>query len=326
MTTTRSGPAPNAGALPPLAKLKQLPRSSQRHPWRWAASILVLAYAAELIRSFITNERFSWPTVGEYLFDPEIMSGLGITCLLTALSMLGAMLLGIVISEMRVSRTPVVTALAQLYIWVFRSVPALVILLITFNIGALYPTLALNIPFGPQIVGFSATAMSGLTIAVIAFSVQHSAYVAEIIRGAVMSVPVGQSEAAMALGMTYARTRARIILPAAFRVALPSLMNELTSMLKLTSIVGFIGYTDLLHSAEKIYTQNYEVLPMLIVASLWYVAIVSVLTLAQRWVETRLSRSARRGGSAKGARGVPSPANPAGKNSIPATSITNDGI
>ena len=295
-TTTDSAPTDRSHSFGSAESLRRLPRSSKRHPWRWIASVLVLAYAAELIRSFIANDRFEWATIGAYLFNSDILAGLGITCLLTGASMLGALLLGVVVSEMRISRTPVVTGVAQLYIWVFRSVPALVLLLITFNIGALYPELALNLPFGPRIFGFDATLMSGFMIAVVAFSLQHSAYVAEIIRGAVISVPVGQSEAATALGMTYARARARIVFPAAFRVALPPLMNELTSVLKGTSIVGFIGYSDLLHSAEAIYTQNYAVLPLLIVASIWYVVVVSVLTLAQGAVEKHLARTVRRGG------------------------------
>src|SRR5690606_15335407 len=113
-----------------------------------------------------------------------------------------------------------------------------------------------------------------------------------------LSVPSGQREAAMALGMSNARTMVRVVLPSAVRVALPPLMNQLIMMLKGTSIVAFIAFPDLLFSVQKIYTVNYEVMPLLVVASVWYFVLVSALTIVQQIVERHLARTTRRRGAA----------------------------
>jgi polar amino acid transport system permease protein len=100
-----------------------------RHPGRWVASFIVLVIAASIVRSVITNPRFHWHTVGQYLFDPRILHGVRITIELTVLSMLIGILLGILLAVMRLSPNPLISGASWLYIWFFRGTPLLVQLL-----------------------------------------------------------------------------------------------------------------------------------------------------------------------------------------------------
>lgn len=279
----------------PPAQPRMIPK---RHYVRWVISAVIGVYLIAMVHSFITNERFSWSIVGEYLFNPAVLAGLGNTLLLTVISMTFGLVLGYLVAEMALSESPLIAAASVIFVWVFRSLPLLVLLLLLYNLGALYDVIPIGLPFLPPVLTLPTSGMSAFVVAVIAFSLHEAAYSSEIIRSSIRAVPVGQIEAAKALGMTRNRTMARVIAPSAIRVALPPLMNQVIMMLKGTAIVAFVAYPDLLFSVQRIYTVNYEVMPLLIVASIWYFVIVSAATVLQRIVERRLDRVRRRRGTA----------------------------
>jgi len=274
------------------------PLVPRRHFIRTALAIVVGVYLIAIVHSLITNERFNWPVVGRYLFDPLVLGGVLNTILLTVLAMAFGLLLAFFVAQFALSASRLLRAAALVFVWLFRSVPLLVLLLLLYNIGALYEFIPVGVPFGPAIIELPTTGISAFAVAVIAFAFHEAAYSSEIIRASIQSVPRGQAEAAMALGMSGSRTMVRIVLPSAIRVALPPLMNQLIMMLKGTSIVAFIAFPDLLFSVQKIYTVNYEVMPLLVVASIWYFILVSTLTIVQQLIERRLARTTRRRGTA----------------------------
>src|SRR3954451_10491382 len=116
----------------------------------------------------------------------------------------------------------------------------------------------------------------------------------EILREVIISVDEGQTEAAHALGMTRLQTMRRIVLPQAMRVIIPPTGNETISMLKNTALVSVIAYTDLLYAAQLIYAQNYKTIPLLIVASLWYLIVTTLLSIGQYYIERRFGRGSTR--------------------------------
>jgi polar amino acid transport system permease protein len=288
------GHADSAAALQRSAPEPLVPR---RHHLRTALAIVVGVYLLAVLQSLVLNERFNWPVVGKYLFDPMVLGGVLNTCLLTVLSMSLGLVLAFLVAQLALSASRLLRAAAVVFVWIFRSVPLLVLLLLLYNIGALYDVIPIGVPFGPAFIELPTTGISAFVVAVIAFAFHEAAYSSEIIRASILSVPRGQSEAAMALGMSSARTTARVVLPSALRVALPPLMNQLIMMLKGTSIVAFIAFPDLLFSVQKIYTVNYEVMALLVVASGWYFVLVSALTVVQQLVERRLARTTRRRGT-----------------------------
>jgi polar amino acid transport system permease protein len=269
---------------------------SVRHPGRWVGAALVLVAGAALGWSAATNPRFEWPLVGEYLFSPRILRGLVATLELTVIAMALGIALGVVLAVMRQSPNRLVAAGSWAYIWVFRGTPVLVQLLFWNFIGALYPTIALGIPFGgAELVHVDANAIvTPFAAAILGLALNEAAYMAEIVRAGIISVDAGQTDAAHALGMTRLQTMRRIVLPQAMRVVVPPTGNETISMLKTTSIVSVIAYTDLLYSVQLIYAENYRQVPLLLVACIWYLAFTSVLSIGQHFLERRLSRGSGR--------------------------------
>ena len=266
-----------------------------RHPGRWIAGAIILVLAAALAKSVATNLRFHWNVIGRYFFSSRVLDGLLLTLELTALSMAIGIGLGTLLAVMRLSPNPLVSGASWIYIWLFRGTPVLVQILLWFNIAALYPRFSVGIPFGPQFVHFTAAAaITPFVAAVLALGLNEGAYMAEIVRAGIISVDEGQTEAARALGMTRGQTMRRIILPQAMRVIIPPTGNETISMLKTTSLVAFIALTDLLYSAQLIYARTYETIPLLIVASIWYLALTSVLSIGQYFLERYFGRGATR--------------------------------
>ncbi|MFF6636232.1 amino acid ABC transporter permease [Streptomyces althioticus] len=200
-------------------------------------------------------------------------------------------LIGTVLAVMRLSGNPVLRTLSWGYVWIFRSTPLLVQLLFWFNIGALYPTLGLGIPFGPQFVTVQTVNLLGPTLtAVIGLTLHESAYAAEVVRGGILSVDSGQTEAAQALGLSRRRTLRRIVVPQAMRSIVPTAGNMLIGTLKGTSIVSVLAVHDLLYSVQLIYNQTYQIIPLLMVATLWYIAVTTALSIAQFYVERYYAR------------------------------------
>ena len=266
-----------------------------RHPGRWIAAAIVALIAASLIRSAIDNPNFKWDVVGNYLFDQRILDGVVLTIELTITAMVLGIILGVVVAVMRLSPNFLIRGASWFYVWVFRGTPLLVQLLFWAFISALYPTIDLGIPFGPSFIHLNANDYITLFVAaLLAFGLNEGAYMAEIVRAGIISVEEGQTEAAKALGMTRGQTLRRIVLPQAMRVIIPPTGNETISMLKNTSLAAFIALQELLYSATLIYSQNFQQIPLLIVASIWYLAMTSVLSIGQFFLERHYGRGRMR--------------------------------
>ena len=281
-----------AAATPP-DQIKAIP---VRHWGRWVAAAVILYVAVALADSIATNNRFQWGIVRHYFFSRRVLDGLVVTLELTVLSMAIGIVLGVVLAVMRLSTNPLVSGASWLYIWIFRGTPILVQILLWYNVAALYPRFSLGIPFGgPQFAHFTATSLiTPFRVGVLALGLNEGAYMAEIVRAGIISVDEGQTDAAQSLGMTRLQTMRRIVLPQAMRVIVPPTGNETISMLKTTSLVSVIAVTDLLYSVQLIYSANYRTIPLLIVASLWYLIVTTVLTVGQFYIERHFGRGAMR--------------------------------
>jgi len=266
-----------------------------RHPGRWVAAAIVLVIAVALIRSVATNPNFQWGVVGEYLFDTRVLEGLRLTIELTVIAMVIGIVLGVLLAVMRLSPNPLVAGASWLYIWFFRGTPVLVQLLFWFNISALYPKIGLGIPFGPSFVHPDANSLiSPFRAAILGLGLNEGAYMAEIVRAGMISVDEGQTDAAQSLGMTRLQTLRRIVLPQAMRVIIPPTGNETISMLKTSSLASVITVAELLFAVQQIYSANFKPIPLLITASIWYLACTSVLYVGQYYLERRYARGASR--------------------------------
>jgi polar amino acid transport system permease protein len=257
--------------------------------------VIVLVIAVALVNSAATNSRFEWSVVGDYLFDHRIISGLRVTLELTVIAMAIGVVLGVLLAVMRLSPNKLVSGASWLYIWFFRGTPVLVQLLFWYYIAALYPQIDIGVPFGPAVIHADAnTLIVAFTAAVLALGLNEGAYMAEIVRAGIISVDEGQSDAARSLGMTRLQTMRRIVLPQAMRVIIPPTGNETISMLKTTSLVSVIAVPDLLYAAQEIYSVNFKTIPLLIVASIWYLVCTSVLYVGQYYLERYYGRGAFR--------------------------------
>jgi polar amino acid transport system permease protein len=276
----------------PPEQIKAVP---VRHPGQWVAAAIVALVVVAIARSVATNDRFEWNVVGDYLFDTRVLDGVVKTIELTVLAMVIGIVLGVLLAVMRLSPNRLISSSSWTYIWFFRGTPLLVQIIIWFNFAALYPTLDLGIPFGPSFIHLDANQIiTPFVAAMLALGLNEGAYMSEVVRAGIISVDEGQTEAAKALGMTRAQTMRRIVLPQSMRVIIPPTGNETISMLKNTSLVAFIAVADLLYSVQLIYAQNYKVIPLLIVASLWYLAITSVLSVGQFFLERYYGRGRSR--------------------------------
>lgn len=266
-----------------------------RHPGRMSSAIIIGIAAILGGISVVTNPNFEWEVVFKYLFDETILSGVFTTVWLTVVCMIIAIILGIVLASFRMSANFVLRTVASAYLWFFRGTPLLVQLIFWYNFGALYPTLGVGIPF-TDISFFSAPTNDVLTVwlvAIMGLALHESAYMAEIVRGGLLSVSTHQSEAAHALGLDNWQTFRRIILPQALRVIIPPTGNQFIGMLKYSSLVSVIAVADLLYSAQLIYSQTFETIPVLITASLWYLFCTTILTMIQSRIEKHYAKGVR---------------------------------
>jgi polar amino acid transport system permease protein len=262
-----------------------------RHPGRWVAALIVAVIAVLLARSVITNPRFEWDVVGDYLFDSRVLRGVLTTLELTVIAMVIGILGGVLLAVMRLSPNPMVSGSSFFYIWVFRGTPVLVQLLFWNFIAAVYPQITFGLPF----VHLDANSLiKPFTAAILGLGLNEAAYMSEIVRAGILSVDEGQSEAAQALGMTRGQTMRRIVLPQAMRVIVPPTGNEIISMLKTTSLASAIAVTELLYAVQLIYAQNYKTIPLLIVASFWYLLGTTILSIGQYFLERRFGRGRSR--------------------------------
>jgi polar amino acid transport system permease protein len=266
-----------------------------RHPGRWVAVAVLAVLGAMFVNTVLTNDGFRWSIVGRYLFAEPVLNGLRNTLILTALSMIIGIFGGIALAVMRLSPNWVLSSVAAVYIWLFRGTPLIAQLLFWNFLAALYPMLSLGIPFGPGLVYFDTNQLiNQFTACLLGLGLNEAAYMAEIVRGGLVSVDQGQTEAAGALGMSRSQTLRRIVLPQAMRVIIPPTGNETISMLKTTSLVVVIGYFELLPSVQRIYSTNFQTIPLLIVAAAWYLALTSVLSIGQGYIERYYGRGTAR--------------------------------
>lgn len=262
-----------------------------KHPARWVAALLVAALFGLLLYSMATNPRFGWDQVALYFRDTTVINGIGITLGLTAVCMVVGVALGVVLAVMRLSVNPLVRAAASAYVGFFRGTPVLVQLLFWFNLAALYPDITFGIP------GLHLDANSLITptlAAILGLGLNEAAYMSEIVRAGILSVDEGQGEASAALGLTRMQTMRKVVLPQAMRVIIPPTGNEVIGMLKTTSLVSVIAVPELLYSSQIIYSKNFEVIPLLLVASIWYIIITTVLGTGQYYLERRFARGSHR--------------------------------
>jgi polar amino acid transport system permease protein len=262
-----------------------------KHPWRWVTVAIIVIFVVSALHTIITNPRFRWDVVGSYLFAPQILDGIRITLILTVLAMTAGTVLGLIVALLRLADNPVLRAAGFAYVWFFRGVPLLVQLVFWYNLSALFPVIELGIPFGPVFAELDANSIiTAMTASVLALSLHQAAYMAEIIRSGIQSVDERQREAAKTLGLGPLVTLRRVVLPQAMRVIIPPTGNETISMLKLTSLVSVVAVTDLLYSVQLIYSRNFQTIPLLIVATLWYLLLVSLLSVGQAYLERHYSR------------------------------------
>lgn len=283
----------------PIEQLAELRIAPVRRPWQWVATAVVVTLLALLLASLAVNPNLGWNVVGQYLFSGDVIRGVGWTVLLTALCMVLATVLGVVIAVMRTAGNRVLATAASLYLWFFRGTPLLVQLIFWFNLALVFPLLGPAVFFGEEAGGLDTNSViNWFLAALIGFGLHEAAYMSEVVRGGFLAIDRGQTEAAESLGMTGSQTLRRVLLPQALRVIVPPTMNQFVNLLKATSLVAFISGADLLSSVQHIYSNNFQVVPLLIVASIWYLALVSVATFGQHLLEKRLDQ----GYGAKGAR------------------------
>lgn len=279
----------------PAARAEELKIVPKRHYGRWFSALLVLLAVIAMGHSMVENPRFEWGVIAENFTGASILQGVVMTLQLTAISVVLGFFFGTLLALMRLSANPVLSTVSWAYTWFFRGVPMLVQLFLWYNIAALYPTLSLSLPGLGELWSVQAnTLISPFTAAVIALVMHQSAYAAEIVRAGIQSVNQGQVEAARALGYRPSQIFRYTVLPQAMRAILPPAGNEVIGQLKTTAVVSVISLQDVLFSAQIIYQRTYQVIPLLLVATLWYLLMTSVLSVGQYYIEAYFSRGVTR--------------------------------
>ncbi len=275
-----------------------------RHPGRWVAAAVVVVLTVMLVHSMFFShvvlygrrrERFEWSVINNYFLSSQIIKALGVTLALTVLAMAGGIAIGVVLAIMRLSPNPIVTGSAWVYIWFFRGTPVLVQLLFWYNAAYIFPTFSLGVPFGPALVHFNLnTWLTPFLAASVGLALNEGAYMSEIVRAGLISVDEGQNEAAQSIGMTRLMALRLIVIPQAMRVIIPPTGNETISMLKTTSLASVVVVAELTFTVEQIYSANYKTIPLLMVASLQYLWVTSVLMVGQYYLERHYARGSVR--------------------------------
>ncbi|WP_419689451.1 amino acid ABC transporter permease/ATP-binding protein [Burkholderia theae] len=290
------------GALPPLSSPGTRDAGTRfrivpaRHRARTAGTVLAVVLIAITLHSILGNPQWGWPVFAEWFLSPPVLSGLARTLVLTLLGAVFGFVLGAFVALARLSRSRLLSASAWTFVWLFRSIPLIVLLLILNNLGYLYEHVRLGVPF-TDIVWFEAPTtdlISPFLAAVLGLTLNHAAFSAEVIRGGILAVDQGQLEAAAALGLPRGRQTARIVLPQAMRAILPTAFNDLITLAKGTSMVYVLAMPELFYTVQVIYRRNLEVIPLLMVATVWYLIILTVLSAIQVQVERHYARGALR--------------------------------
>nr|WP_029928486.1 amino acid ABC transporter permease [Ochrobactrum sp. UNC390CL2Tsu3S39] len=274
-----------------ISHLVHVPR---RHYGRLVAAAVVALALAAIIHAFVVGQ-IEWNYVGEFLTVPAIMTGLVNTIIMSVLAMALGIALGIIFAVMRLSDNPVLSYVSIGYVWFFRAVPALLQLLLWFNLALVFPTMGIPGVFSVSTVEI----MTPFVATLLGLGIQQGAFTAEVVRAGLLSVDKGQYEAAQTIGMTRLKLLRRIIMPQAMRVIVPPVGNEFIGMVKLTSLASVIQYAEILHSAQNIYYANSRVVELLIVAAFWYLIVVTILSLIQGRIEKYFSKGVMSPGESK---------------------------
>ena len=277
--------APSPALAENLPDLSGLPIARRAHFGRWTAALLIVVALLALGRAFAKGQ-IEWSYVGQFLTAPTILYGIINTVVMAVAAMALGIVLGVVVAVMRLSPNPVLRIVASGYAWLFRGTPVILQLLLWFNLALVFPVVGI-----PGVwTGRAVDVMTPFLSALLGLGINQGAYTSEVMRAGMLSVDIGQYEAAQAIGMGRLLALRRIIAPQAMRVVIPPLGNEFIGMVKLTSLASVIQYPEVLHNAENIYYANSRVIELLIVAGLWYLAVVSVLTPLQMLLERRFAR------------------------------------
>jgi polar amino acid transport system permease protein len=285
-----------SGVATTLRAPEQIEAVPLRHYGRWIAAVVLVAIAALFVYGAATNDNYYWATYGKYVFDRRIVTGAWVTLQLTFWAMLLGVALGIVLAVMRLTPNSVLRSAAWAYLWVFRGTPVYTQLVFWGLFTSLYPHLRLGVPFGPAFVHLDIQQVNAaFFFAGLGLGLNESAYMAEIVRAGIASVDEGQTEAAVALGMSWTRTMRRVVLPQAMRVIIPPTGNELISMLKTTSLVTAVPLSiDVYSQSKQISGVIFRPVPLLLVAATWYLIITSVLMVGQNYLERYFSKGSSR--------------------------------
>ncbi|MFD7708977.1 amino acid ABC transporter permease [Streptomyces sp. NPDC059785] len=293
MSLTSDPPVAETAAEPDdLGTLKIVP---VRHPWRWAAVVVTAVLLAQFAHGLATNPGWEWEVFAEFFTADVVLKAVWTTLQLTVYGTALGFALGIALAFMRLSASPFLKAVAFAYIWAFRSIPLIVQLLFWFNLAYLYKELRFGIPFGPGFYSFDTMGLVGaMSAAVLGLALHQAAYAAEIVRGGVLAVDQGQLEAAAALGIPKLRQIRRIVLPQAMRSILPNAANEVISLFKGTSIVSVMAIGELFYQVQVIYGRNGRVVPLLMVATAWYMLLTTALSVLQHYTERHFAKGTAR--------------------------------
>lgn len=273
---------PDAADTPEVIPIRVV---NNRHRGRMVNATFAIALVAYVIYLFGTSPNINWGAFRTYVFYSTVLDGLVITIWLTVLCMALGIALGIVLALMRISHDPVLRGISGFYVWIWRGTPLLVQLVLMFNLALVIPMVG----FGEYTVSMN-TIMTPFVAAVLALSLNEAAYMAEIIRGGILSVDEGQMEAAKAQGFTNRQAMRLIVLPQTMAAVLPVTGNQTIGMLKATSLVSVIAAQDLMTAAEHIYQRNFLVIELLFVACFWYLILVSLSSLGQYYLERWVAR------------------------------------
>jgi polar amino acid transport system permease protein len=291
--TAHAGRAIDDAAGPEYAHYRIVPA---KHHARTAGTVLAIVLIGIALNSVLGNPRWGWGVFLQWFFAGPVLEGLGRTLVLTGLGALFGFALATPLSLARVSRSPLLAGCAWAFIWLFRSIPPIVLLLLLNNLGYLYETIWIGVPFTHiALLNESTTDLiSPFFAAVLGLTLNHAAFSAEAIRGGILSVDHGQREAAAALGLPGARQVRRIVLPQAMRAILPTAFNDIIGLAKGTSVVYILAMPDLFYTVQIIYHRNLEVIPLLMVATVWYLIILTVLSAIQVHIERYYARGTTR--------------------------------
>ncbi|MER5883623.1 amino acid ABC transporter permease [Streptomyces sp. NPDC001941] len=274
-------PSPGAGA----EAIKAVP---VRHYGRYVAAVVAIGLLAALVYAF-SQGKINWGAVPDYFFDERITDGVVQTMVLTVLSMAIGIGGGILLAVMRLSKNPVTSSIAWFYIWFFRGTPVLVQLFVWFNLGLVFQYVNLGF-YRDEWSDF----MTPFLTALLGLGLNEAAYMAEICRAGLLAVDEGQTEASHALGMSHAKTLRRIVIPQAMRVIVPPTGNEVINMLKTTSLVAAVQFTELFRQAQNIGQTSGAPVEMYFLAAAWYLLMTSVLSVGQYYLERHYAKGSSR--------------------------------